>query len=424
MRPIDHLRDVRAFLVAIALLSLLALAHAQAQCDEWRVEGNPTLGVFTSGSSACEAAYAARGPGQPALNGREFHEDRPDGGTCYGRQEAPNDYLSAFAVVTKSLGACPPTGCAASAGTTREVNFTLGWTRTANADDYGFVGGQNSIPTSACHGGCTVGVLTAQRTWVSPTPSPDGLYRHSADLLVIGTDSSCSATTPAMESTAEDKACDGTVGYVNGKRTCVKASSAPDPVQPAPAPEKIGNPTAGSPPNPTDANNPAGREPTGGTGGNLGGPPSGASAGEPRGTGTGPATGGAGGAQTIKVEIPDLKDPCGIPGSPPCKIDESGTPNGEGAFGEAGDGIDDAKDQVIDLINGIKDSDGPPPWSWTFALPTGCSPIPITGFSPWLESIDICEFQPLFHDVMSVFWLLGTVGGCVTLLYRTLIGGT
>lgn len=460
MRPLDLLLNPRGFVVAVLLLCLLS--QAQAAYVLIGPQGyQDTGGSFppNTAASLCQSRSTLLGSGLTGTpenfliesNGQRSASCRITGGPygstgmlqegvllgwcAGGNQWYPGGGGNCWSVAPSCpegqeadpSGFCAaPVGCASTAGTSKEVNFTVGYTRTANDDDYALVAGRSAVPaagSSMCDGSCQVTVGAPVRAWHSLNPSVNGLYRTSVDVAVTTTATSCTTATPEIDPLTEPAPCDGTVGYINGKRTCVKSSPSPDTVVPAPAAEYNGNPRAGTEPNPTTPSNPAGREPTGGTGGPDGGPPSGSAGGLPRGTGAGPGTGGAGGAQTIKVEIPDLKDPCGIPGSPPCKIDETGTPDGEGALGEAGDGVDDAKDQIIDLIDGIKEHPGPPPWTWTFALPTGCSPIPVGGFAPFLDPIDICEFQPMFHDLMSVVWLLGTVGGCVTLLYRTLIGG-
>lgn len=365
---------MRRCLIAACLLSLLSLAYAQT-CTLWVVD--QTSEKFASSQEACQKAAEISLAGSAYTNlvvtATPANSTEHWCGMSY--TVGGNNYTSAdFTLARSSTGECPPTGCAADAGQIKVVNATVGWTRTNNDDDYSFVGGLTPIPASMCSGGCTVNKSGSPRCWVSTTASPEGLYRNSCDIEVTVTASSCTTTSEVIDPMAPDKQCDGTVGYINGKRTCVKSSSSPDPVAPAIAPERYGNPTAGSEPNPTDANNPAGREPTGGNGGNLGGPPSGDAGGNPRGTGTGPGTGGAGGGQAIKVEIPELKDPCGIPGSAPCKIDETGTPGTGGITGAAA-GIGTAGSGLMDAVNGV-DKPTSLGWSFSVTLPdASCSPF-------------------------------------------------
>lgn len=65
---------------------------------------------------------------------------------------------------------------------------------------------------------------------------------------------------------------------------------------------------------------------------------------------------------------------CGLPDTPPCKIDETGTPT-SGDFSAPGAAITAEKDKGVKAIEdaGKRTS---LPWSWTWALPQGaCSPI-------------------------------------------------
>lgn len=109
--------------------------------------------------------------------------------------------------------------------------------------------------------------------------------------------------------------------------------------------------------------------------------------------------------------------PCGLPDSPACKIDETGTPVG----------ID--QDPQTKIIEALKDpkkvATDPsaffpkmPVLNWSFKLPTGCSAIPLAAFAPFLTAVDICQFQPTFHDLMSVVWIIGGLFGAVQLFLR------
>lgn len=120
---------------------------------------------------------------------------------------------------------------------------------------------------------------------------------------------------------------------------------------------------------------------------------------------------------STETEPPD--PPCGIPGKPPCdvKIDETGTPS------DGANRLDDDKtnfntirptfDQAISDIDDIS----APDWTWTFALPTGCSPLPMGAFG---FEIDICEFQPTIHDLMSLVWVAAGIFGLLGLLRNAL----
>lgn len=431
MRPLDLLLRPRGFVVAVALMCLLSLAHAQEVCYAYRAE-NFVDGSFPTPTAACEAMMAA----YSASSGNTATVTSTSGNNCrvtlvYSNGN-PTEYDKSFGTFTQVTADCPdPTACSPSVGQDKTVNLTVGWSRQSAREaavDQSLDAYKASIvspvtrPSTACAAGCSYNVPSsgADGCWHATTPSSSGLFRLSCDFVVVGNGEECTADDDEPTSpTAPPPDCDGFKGEIGGVTRCVAPSgSGGDAAEVAPVPYKQGNPTAGSD---AGAGLP-GRNPASGPGGNAGGIAAGGDGGI-RGGGAGGPGPGSGTGSGGTGESPKPKDPCGIPGSPPCKIDETGTPNGEGAFGAAGDGLNDARDELLGLIEGIKADEGPPAWTWTFALPTGCSPIPVGGFAPFLDPIDICEFQPLFHDLMSVAWLLGTVGGCVTLLYRTLVGG-
>lgn len=102
---------------------------------------------------------------------------------------------------------------------------------------------------------------------------------------------------------------------------------------------------------------------------------------------------------------------CGLPTTPPCKIDETGTPTDHG-LGEPLTWVNDAWAAVRACLTGGCWPELPD-ISWVFALPTGCAPISLGGgFAKigW-ESIDICPLQPYFHAVFTMFWAwVGLIG--------------
>lgn len=59
-----------------------------------------------------------------------------------------------------------------------------------------------------------------------------------------------------------------------------------------------------------------------------------------------------------------------------------------------------------------------PTLNWAFALPSGCAQISTPAFAPFMSSIDVCQFQPIFHDVMSVVWMLGGLFGAISLFMK------
>ncbi|MGE6211682.1 hypothetical protein [Comamonas aquatica] len=109
---------------------------------------------------------------------------------------------------------------------------------------------------------------------------------------------------------------------------------------------------------------------------------------------------------------------CGLPNKPACKIDEEGTPAK----------VEDTHKKDVDdaLVDLKRLSQDPttfwptfPQIRWDFALPTGCAAIAIPAFSPWLQTIDVCQFQPIFHDIMSAVWVLGGLFGAISIFWRS-----
>lgn len=121
-------------------------------------------------------------------------------------------------------------------------------------------------------------------------------------------------------------------------------------------------------------------------------------------------------------EVQDTKEPqeietCGLPGKPACKIDETGTP--EPVEDKAKDDTDKAIKPLDDFIKNPKSSlPELPVINWAFTLPSGCSPISLPAFDPWLQEIDICPFQSIFHDIMSIVWVIGGLFGAISIFWR------
>lgn len=108
---------------------------------------------------------------------------------------------------------------------------------------------------------------------------------------------------------------------------------------------------------------------------------------------------------------------CGLPNTPPCKIDEKGTP--EPKEDKAADDIDKAKKPLDDFLkNPTSALPTFPTINWAFTLPSGCSPIALPAFAPYLQEIDVCAFQPMFHDLMSFVWVMGGIFGAIGTFWR------
>lgn len=125
-------------------------------------------------------------------------------------------------------------------------------------------------------------------------------------------------------------------------------------------------------------------------------------------------------SQTPKIEEKEQAEEiktCGLPGTPPCKIDEKGTP--EAKEDKAADDIDKAKKPLDDFLkNPTSALPTFPTINWAFTLPSGCAPIALPAFAPYLQEIDVCAFQPMFHDLMSFVWVMGGIFGAIGTFWR------
>lgn len=113
---------------------------------------------------------------------------------------------------------------------------------------------------------------------------------------------------------------------------------------------------------------------------------------------------------------------CGLPDTPRCKIDETGTetvtePDTQSA-------IDEIMGPIIDIASGdLSIFPTFPTINWGFSLPTVCGPIAVPAFEPWLTSINICQFQSTFHDVMGLVWIIGGLFGAIGVFWRDQLAG-
>lgn len=59
-----------------------------------------------------------------------------------------------------------------------------------------------------------------------------------------------------------------------------------------------------------------------------------------------------------------------------------------------------------------------PTLNWAFQLPSGCTAISLPAFAPYLQSIDLCPWVSLFHDLMSIVWVMGGLFGAISMFWR------
>jgi len=126
----------------------------------------------------------------------------------------------------------------------------------------------------------------------------------------------------------------------------------------------------------------------------------------------GSGTGGGSGGEGV--------DSCGLPGTPPCKIDETGTPTGSGAFGDALSSLEAAKGEAITGLGTVSSATGKnTAWTFSLSLPSTCSPMNVNMIYETVE-LDPCAWIAVMHDLMSMIWAASTLFLTVGMVGRTL----
>jgi len=395
----------------------------------------PPGAVSLTPLAACQS-YAAGFPAEHPVVAVYIYSGAPDDGRCILDYESGR---AASLEVMSFLG-CPggaaivsgqcPGSCAAQAGQARTINVTSGWARSnsINASDItiDLMGTAAAITADRCDSGCTMQFVSVGNSYRSQQPFENGLHRVSQDLVMVQVDTPCTLASDALNNpAATPPSCPGIRGEVNGKPACFGTSGSPLPAHPptdGTPPQTPGNPAAGSKPatGPGSGSDGTGRTPVTGNGGNAGGGsnasvPGGGSDGNGQGDGTPNGTGASG-------DPKPAKDPCGIPGSAPCKLDESGTPNGTGAFNGATSALDALGQSAIDGVNSAAGASGKETsWGFGFALPTACTPLEMAGYD---LSLNVCRFQPVIHDLMSLVWIATALWLIIGMVGRAIGGGS
>lgn len=295
---------------------------------------------------------------------------------------------------------------ACTVGQARTVNITTGWARSSRPDAADLVSDFGLPPLYDYNDGeCVGNIASVDSCWRSQEPHANGLYRESCDFTMIMTGDASAPGDPNADPLNSEPGCPGFLGEINGKPACVGTASSPLPSDPRPsgAPSsQPGNPTAGLKPSDGEGSGDtgSGRTPSVGDGGNGGGPAS--SAVRP--------------GYTAPTPGEDNGQPCGGPGQPVCavKVDETGTPtSAAGIFDGAGSGVDEQSGILSGLLDTIESWDIGS-WTWTFALPTGCTPL-----ETYLDVvIDPCQWMAEVHDIMSVLWILTGIAGLFVIYSR------
>jgi len=124
---------------------------------------------------------------------------------------------------------------------------------------------------------------------------------------------------------------------------------------------------------------------------------------------------------TTTVGAAPKEDPitCGLPNTPPCKIDETGTPT-TGTIPTAE--VDTSKGDALTKLTDIGTIQAPA-WTWSFALPTACSPVTVGPFLTQSVTVDLCAYQGLIHDLAALIWVSFTVWACVGIAGRAFSAG-
>ncbi len=410
-------------LAAYVLLFFIPVVSFATQCYEYRRNSSDTWGPSAPAKcSAMASAYStANAP-------RVYSVSSVEGNTCNLQYTASDGtvYKMSSSLDVREVPCGDPV-CKSQQGQSKVVNFTVGYTRSSNIDtdpNWKLIGAPNKVPASGllCHpqSPCEMrfdGFSDSDMAWQSAAPTPNGLYRLSLDISATFTGETCTPTevdNAALSKTAPIPPCPGFTGEVNGVPGCYGTASNPtsnDVSETKPKKPESGNPAAGEKPATGEGSGSdgKGRTPSTGNGGPGGGPAAAA--------GSGSAPDGT----TPKPEEGKEQANCGAPGQPRCQIDESGTPNGG-----------DSKDRLIDAVNKAADdqkaaienasklkADG---WTFSFALPSGCTALTLPGYQipgQGALSIDVCKWQPMIHDVMTMLWLICTVWGCINMVGST-----
>lgn len=111
---------------------------------------------------------------------------------------------------------------------------------------------------------------------------------------------------------------------------------------------------------------------------------------------------------------------CGLTAETACIIDEAGMPTKPDVDAAMKKTPTEVQKDIDDIAkNPTSVFPKFPTLNWDFALPSGCAQIPTPAFAPALTSIDVCQFKPMFHDVMGVVWVLGGLFGAISLFMKS-----
>jgi hypothetical protein len=420
------------------LLLLPPVAIGQGQCFEYSTRTNGSTSLYAtsldyqwaaSTEEACEYSLQSVKAANPTIASQFTKVLESDPPTCHIRQNGNGFYSAGYAT--------RPIDCAVVcvAGEQTWHNVTHGYDRTSNPTSAlpaltpsGAPMTETAAmpPTSMCVNSCqrTRGTTIADLgdCFVSTKPTEQGLYRASCNWRFTSTATSCTegpSEAPVINPTSAPPTCDGFVGYVNNEKRCVAKVPATGTQSPRTQTFIEGNPTAGTPGAPANI-------PATGDGGNAGGP-AGAADGTrvyPDGTRATPTSSGP--VSSTKTSVTGEEQlACGAPGQPRCKIDETGTPTGAGAYGASDTALAAADASRTAKLNDIVSAAGKDT-SW--AIPAWAQPqatcsawdlgtLPVIDFK---IELDMCALKPYITGVANFLWVFGTFLACLAMMGRVM----
>lgn len=112
---------------------------------------------------------------------------------------------------------------------------------------------------------------------------------------------------------------------------------------------------------------------------------------------------------------------CGLPSTPPCKIDETGTPEADPQKTQA-----DSDNIFAEIKNCVLNPSqclpALPSLNWGFSLPSGCTAIPFDTLVGTVIQIDMCQYQPMIHELMSMVWAAAGLFFATGMVFRSAVG--
>lgn len=114
-------------------------------------------------------------------------------------------------------------------------------------------------------------------------------------------------------------------------------------------------------------------------------------------------------AEPVSPSEPAEDVECGLPGMPPCKIDETGTPTGEDVRSQGDAAIQEGYDAIDGGIRGLGDAPVDDlGWSWSFEFPAASCSALVINFRSYSRVVDWCPILGQMRDIWG--WAVGVMG--------------